>query len=677
MSILVRCKGNTIKCPYSKGRNEEENYKKAKEPCPKNCNRCGSGVPSINKDNKKSYLFLEDVPDWINTGGYIALEIPPGYIALDSDKNPLFQQYIDGVICDNKLRAGTQKTQNGKHYVFKVNVEFEASSDVFLKGGIKATYRTRKSKSYILVEPSMGKEWLYFPENWENISELPDLLTPLDIRDSDNLLRAVAHQLKFLTKTELLGEFLDIEFAFLDFITNKLQVDIILIKELFKIIFDDEYDETRTTQMIERAKKKENAEKKYTIASLIEKLKFIQADHVVQLITFVEGLHMRAESKKGTASRPVQGLEIFSARELIEKELPPIVYVVPDLLPEGLIIIAGHPKLGKSLFALNISLAITKGNMVLEKIKIDKNDVLYVAMEDSQRRLQDRIRNLNGFDGVPENLHLTTNMNALNSGGFEQLALALEKYPNIKLIIIDTWQRVKGQSLFRGNSYEEDYDTGARLQKFALDNKIALLLIHHLKKGKERDFIEQLSGSMGVTGSADTVMVMERERNQNEAILKITGRDVREQELVLMLKENGQWELLGEASCVQITQERQEIIDLLQNYGKPLSGKEISGLLDKKYDNTRYLLSKLMQDGLITKIDRKGYILTVKCESANTPHTPHSPHSPHTDEIIKPQAINVSAGQISPHIEEASIHAGFNPQCEDVRGVSTKKEKES
>jgi len=555
MCILVKCKGNTPDCPYNKGRNEEESYKKAKEPCPKGCNKCGSKVPSISKDNNESYLFVDDLLDWINTGGYVALEIPPGYIALDSDKNPLFQDYIDGLILDKKLRAGIQKTNNGKHYIFKTNVEYDGSPDLFLKCGIKATYRTKISKSYILIEPSKGKEWIDFPENWEDISELPELLTPLDIRNSDNMLRAIAYQLRFLTKNELLGEYLDVEFAFLDFLINKLQVDIILIKELFKIIFDDEYDETRTTQMIERAKKKENAEKKYTIASLIEKLKFIQADHVVQLITFVEGLHMRAESKKGTASRPVQGLEIFSAKELMKMELPPIVYIVPDLFPEGLAIIAGHPKLGKSLFALNISLAVTKGEMVLEKIKVESHDVLYIAMEDSERRLQDRIKNLNGFDGVPENLHLTTNMNSLNNGGFEQLALALVKYPNIKLIIIDTWQRVKGQSLFKGNSYEEDYDTGARLQKFALDNKIALLLIHHLKKGKEKDFIEQLSGSMGIVGACDTVMVMDRERNQQEAILKITGRDVREQELALMLKENGQWELLGEASCVQITQE--------------------------------------------------------------------------------------------------------------------------
>ena len=86
-------------------------------------------------------------------------------------------------------------------------------------------------------------------------------------------------------------------------------------------------------------------------------------------------------------------MEAFSAADLLALTLPEPKWAVAGLLPAGFSVLAGKPKLGKSWLGLDIALAVALGGVALGSIHVSQGDVLYLALEDTTRRLQTRIRN--------------------------------------------------------------------------------------------------------------------------------------------------------------------------------------------------------------------------------------------------------------------------------------------
>src|SRR5450759_1390743 len=204
--------------------------------------------------------------------------------------------------------------------------------------------------------------------------------------------------------------------------------------------------------------------------------------------------------------RGADGQQVISgitAAELMEKIFPEPRWAIPGILPEGLNLLAGKPKKGKSIFALNIGLSIALGGLALGKIPVEQGAVMYLALEDTERRLQKRIKQMMPYSEAPAALHLFTKWPRMDAGGLELLEAKISEIPNIRLIIIDTLQKFRNPTKGNANLYVEDYETVTKLKDVADRMGVCLLLIHHLRKAESNDIFDTLSGSLGLTGGTD------------------------------------------------------------------------------------------------------------------------------------------------------------------------------
>ena len=220
------------------------------------------------------------------------------------------------------------------------------------------------------------------------------------------------------------------------------------------------------------------------------------------------------------------------ANKLMEMDFPPAEFVVQGLLPKGLAILSGAPKLGKSWMVLDLCIHISTGEPFWG-MEVQQGTVWYISYEDQDRRLSERLACL-ALDG-PENLHLSSNNRnpgTMASGLQDNIAKFIRKFPDTKLIVIDTLQMARGNS--KDPQYGSDYtDTGA-FKELADKYNIAILLVHHNRKATDSDPVNRISGSTGISGAVDTIFVLDKDRTGNEvATMSCTGRDIRPQELKL------------------------------------------------------------------------------------------------------------------------------------------------
>lgn len=234
--------------------------------------------------------------------------------------------------------------------------------------------------------------------------------------------------------------------------------------------------------------------------------------------------------------------QVITAAELHHEVFPPLVQFVPGLITEGFGIVAGPPKLGKSWWTLNLALGVAAGGRVFGKIAVEQRDVLLLALEDSPRRLQGRIRAVWGQDIPPHRLHILTRLEP--GMVVPTIAEWLMAHP-CGLVILDTLGRVRQQRRPGDDAYLADYQAGAKLKSIvdAFPGS-ALLGVHHTRKASSDDFVDDLSGTLGLAGAADYVCVLRRPRNSAEATLQTTGRDAPEGEYAFSVTD-GAWVLAG------------------------------------------------------------------------------------------------------------------------------------
>lgn len=260
----------------------------------------------------------------------------------------------------------------------------------------------------------------------------------------------------------------------------------------------------------------------------------------------------------------------FTAADLMSTTFPEPRWAVTGLIAEGLNLLVGSPKLGKSWLCLGLAVSITSGGRALGKISVDRGPVLYAALEDTPRRLQNRLGIvLQGAD-VPPDLHITT---ALPRGAemVELVSEWLDTHPTARLVIIDVLRKVTPRSDGR-NSYEADYDAMGSLKALADRHCVAILAVHHTRKMlDEGDVFNEVSGSTGLTGAADAILIAKRARNTAEAVLHVTGRDVNEHEYGLSWQADScTWSLLEEpVALATMGVTRRQILDYLEQ--QPLS----------------------------------------------------------------------------------------------------------
>lgn len=224
-------------------------------------------------------------------------------------------------------------------------------------------------------------------------------------------------------------------------------------------------------------------------------------------------------------------MRTFSMNDLYENVYDSRPPIVDGLLYSGTYLFVGAPKVGKSFFMAQLAYHVSMG-IPLWNYEVKKGTVLYLALEDTEKRLQERLFRMFGTDSA-ENLHFTIWVKQLDSGLDEQLQRFVNEHPDTKLIIIDTLQKVReaGGDKF---SYANDYEIVDKLKQFADKNHICLLLVHHTRKQQAEDKFDMISGTNGLLGAADGAFLLQKEKRTSDvATLDISGRDQQDQRLHL------------------------------------------------------------------------------------------------------------------------------------------------
>ena len=257
---------------------------------------------------------------------------------------------------------------------------------------------------------------------------------------------------------------------------------------------------------------------------------------------------------------PIKKLNTIDADTLQSIPYEPLSFVVEDLLPQGLHLLAGAPKIGKSWLALWLCLCTAQGKP-LWSFATKPCEVLYLCLEDSFQRIQSRLFDLT--EDAPPSLHFAVMAEQLHSGLVEQIEQFLKEHPVTGLVVIDTLQRIRAVGS-EANPYASDYRDIGVLKALADRHRIAILLIHHLRKLNDDDPMNMISGTTGLSGATDSNFVLRKnKRGENSATLYCTGRDIVYRELSLEFDgEKHVWNLLGD-NCQQAGPSNGRIVVLL------------------------------------------------------------------------------------------------------------------
>ena len=241
-------------------------------------------------------------------------------------------------------------------------------------------------------------------------------------------------------------------------------------------------------------------------------------------------------------------IDIISAADLQKADVPPVRYLVDSILAVGTTILAAAPKIGKSWMALSLAICLATGTDFLGHA-VKRCGVLYLALEDSMSRLKDRMNKVLKGQPAPEQFYFATMAPTLEGGLIDSLEQHIDKHPETELVIIDTLQKVRGQSSPKESAYANDYAQLGTLKSFADRHGISLLIIHHTRKQADSDVHAMISGTFGIMGSVDTSWVITKQsRSSKNAVMSITGRDVSGGDMTITLDPDTMtWRTVGTA----------------------------------------------------------------------------------------------------------------------------------
>lgn len=238
----------------------------------------------------------------------------------------------------------------------------------------------------------------------------------------------------------------------------------------------------------------------------------------------------------------------ISISKVMATKYKKIKWAVEGIIPEGLTVLAGRPKFGKSWLMLGLGYAVATGTIAWQYGKTVPGNVYYLALEDSERRIQDRVLSMEGyFDTYPENFHIFTEFPRIGDGFIDEIDRLIAGDKNPGLIIVDTLQKIRPLS-GKGNKnlYQSEYEDYEMLQRLAIQRGVPIIAVHHTRKQRSKKEItnpmDEISGSSGIQGVADTLIVCTRDGNKG--MMHVTGREVDEQSYPMeFIKFNMTWKL--------------------------------------------------------------------------------------------------------------------------------------
>ncbi len=297
---------------------------------------------------------------------------------------------------------------------------------------------------------------------------------------------------------------------------------------------------------------------------------------------------------------------------------PPLRYAVPGLVPEGLVLNVGPPKIGKSWELLDFALAIAWGGRALGHLDVgEPRPVLMLALEDGDRRLQDRCRKLLDGGTIPPGFHYMTRTEPGRI--LDTLHAWASMYPDeLPVMFVDTLGKCMPPAFMGESAYQRDYRIGSQLKAIADAHAgCSLVVNHHDRKAGSEDFVDNVSGTNGLAGAADTILVLSRRRHETAGIIQVTGRDVAEGEYAVEFVDGCHWVLAGgslDAAASRADRVKNagslgdrslDVLDLVNQHPEGITAAQI----DEKLDITgaRTYLSRLKETDRIVSLRRGVY----------------------------------------------------------------------
>lgn len=327
-------------------------------------------------------------------------------------------------------------------------------------------------------------------------------------------------------------------------------------------------------------------------------------DQQVAHLRHLNGPHRRAESPT-----PLPRTQ-WSARDLLAVNFPEPRWAVKGLVSEGLNMLAGSPKVGKSWASLGLSLAIASGGRAFGRVPVERGEALVLSLEDPPRRLQRRLQAMLLGEPAPRGLDLWTECDRLPDGA-AVIERWLDAHPGARLVVVDVWARLRPALDAKQSVYEGDYLATRDLKRIADERGVAVMLVHHTRKMGSEDWLDTISGSNGLAGACDGVMVLRRSRGAATAELMVTGRDVEESKHALEFDPaTCAWQLLdGPVEDYELAPTRRSIMGALREHG-PLSPAQLGEILPDLTPATIRQNLKRMVDAEQLDTDGNGHYFT-------------------------------------------------------------------
>lgn len=307
----------------------------------------------------------------------------------------------------------------------------------------------------------------------------------------------------------------------------------------------------------------------------------------------------------------------WTLASILSTEPAPLKWAIPNVIPEGLTLLVGAPKAGKSWLNLNIQIALASGrpdDVFGWGGEIEPSPSLYLALEDPHRRLHYRISKV--LANLPRPTHdagdVWLDLPPILDGGKQEIEQWLEQHPTARCVMVDVLAKVRTTDNQGGGMYQADYESVGVLKDIADAYGVAVVVTHHDRKKTSDDYLDAVSGTKGITGAADTILYLQRERGSNEGIMRSESRDVEECTYQMQfVKEQGRWHILertyGEGSSSSAAPDESiafELAQLILTRG-PSRPSELAKHLKKDLDTVRQVLDTQAQGGHMT-VDSAG-----------------------------------------------------------------------
>jgi AAA domain len=301
-------------------------------------------------------------------------------------------------------------------------------------------------------------------------------------------------------------------------------------------------------------------------------------------------------------SKPKLKLVKTSLQETYHKDLPPPAEIIERVVHQGLTILAGPPKVGKSYLALGLAGSVASGEPALGNLVVKRpGRVLYLSLEDGERRVRKRTRQMTDSDQYLDRIQMVYALPAPLSDQAAVEALDSEiRDGQYELVIIDTLVKAFPQDRGSSDLFRADYRQIDTLKRLADDNEVALVVLAHTRKEEAEYALNVVAGTGGLTAAADAILVLGK--TSTGAKLQVISRDIDESEFSL-LRDTGTsgWKIAAEGPGPIPVEGKQRILDLLRDGGS-MTSHEIQGALAGENGSTvRSWIHRLVEEGRIVQ----------------------------------------------------------------------------